>query len=88
MPRLTPSCLSRIGQGAKSSNEDDAPAWQPAWQIEELFGVGTPGYAAEIMASDAKETLRGRILNVARNVAKSDFSGFALLSRLQLNLWL
>jgi hypothetical protein len=40
------------------------------------------------MASDAKETLRGRILNVARNVAKTDFSGFALLSRLQLNLWL
>jgi hypothetical protein len=29
------------------------------------------------MASDAKETLRGRILNVARKVAKSDFSGFA-----------
>jgi len=82
MPRHTPSCLSRIGTGSKSSNKDDAPAWQ----IGVLFGVGTPGHAAEIMASDAKETLRGRILNVARKVAKSDFSGFALLSRLQLNL--
>ena len=60
MPRHTPSCLSRIGTGSKSSNKDDAPAWQ----IGVLFGVGTPGHAAEIMASDAKETLRGRILNL------------------------
>lgn len=75
MPRHTPSCLSRIGTGSKSSNEDDAPAWQ----IGVLFVVGTPGHAVEIMASDAKETLRCRVFECCQKCCQIGFFWFRLV---------